>query len=166
LFEYAVKCLGARAYSTGDLKSKLRMRAANPSDADGVIDRLKDIGYLNDRRFAENYAAARVENEGFGRMRVLNDLRSRRISGDMAEQAVEQAVGDKTEAELIDAFIERRMHAVSSGGPIEDEKKLAAAYRKLRRAGFSSGPILSALKRIAARPDALEEPLEEEEPEP
>jgi regulatory protein len=165
LFEYAVKCLGARAYSTGDLKSRLRMRAANPSDADGVIDRLRDIGYLDDRRFAENYAAARVENEGFGRMRVLNDLRSRRVQGDMAEQAVEHAIGDRSEAELIDAFIERRMHSIAVGGPIEDEKKLAAAYRKLRRAGFSSGPVLSALKRIAARPDALEEPLDEEDPE-
>jgi len=165
LFEYAVKCLGARAYSTGDLKSKLRMRAADPADADGAIDRLKDIGYLDDERFAENYATARVENEGFGRMRVLNDLRSRRVSGNLAEQAVEHAIGDKSEAELIDAFIDRRMHSVAAGGPIEDEKKLAAAYRKLRRAGFSSGPILSALKRIAARPDALEEPLEEEEQE-
>ena len=161
LFEYAVKCLGARAYSTGDLKSKLRMRAANPSDADAVIDRLKDIGYLDDRRFAEIYAAARVENEGFGRMRVLNDLRARRVSGDMADQAVERAIGDKSEADLIDAFIERRMHSVATGGKIDDEKKLAAAYRKLRRAGFTSGPILAALKRIAARPEELEEPLEE-----
>ena len=165
LFEYAVKCLGARAYSTGDLKSKLRMRAANPADADAAIDRLKDIGYLDDRRFAEGYAAARVENEGFGRMRVLNDLRARRVSGAMAEQAVERAIGDKSEAELIDAFIERRMHSVASGGKIEDEKKLAAAYRKLRRAGFTSGPILAALKRIAARPEELEEPLEGEEAE-
>jgi regulatory protein len=165
LFEYAVKCLGARAYSTGDLKSKLRMRAANPADADATIDRLKEIGYLDDQRFAEGYAAARVENEGFGRMRVLNDLRARRVSGEMAEQAVEHAIGERSEAELIDAFIERRMHSVFTGGKIEDEKKLAAAYRKLRRAGFTSGPILSALKRIAARPEELEEPSEEELPE-
>jgi regulatory protein len=141
------------------------MRAANPADADAAIDRLKDIGYLDDQRFAEGYAAARVENEGFGRMRVLNDLRARRVSGEMAEQAVEHAIGDKSEAELIDAFMERRMHSVFAGGKIDDEKKLAAAYRKLRRAGFTSGPILAALKRIAARPEELEEPLEEEEAE-
>ena len=165
LFEYAVKCLGARAWSTGDLKSKLRMRAASPPDADATIDRLKEIGYLDDQRFAESYAAARVENEGFGRMRVLNDLRARRVTGDMAEQAVKRALGDRTEAESIDAFLARRMPSVASGGPIDDERKLAAAYRKLRRAGFSSGPILTALKRIAARPESLDEPLEEEEPE-
>jgi regulatory protein len=165
LFEYAVKCLGARAYSTGDLKSKLRMRAAHPPDAEATIDRLKDIGYLDDQRFAEGYAAARVENEGFGRARVLNDLRAHQISGELAGQAVESALGDRGEAELIDAFIARRMPAVVSGRPIDDERKLAAAYRKLRRAGFTSGPILTALKRLAARPESIEEPMEEEEPE-
>jgi regulatory protein len=163
LFEYAVKCLGARACSTGDLKSKLWRRAANPRDVDPVIDRLTDIGYLNDQRFAENYAAARVENEGFGRMRVLNDLRTRRVSGDLADQAVERALEGKSEAELIDAFIERRMPSIANGGPIDDEKKLAAAYRKLCRAGFTSGPVLSALKRIAARPENLDEPPDEED---
>ena len=165
LFEYAVKCLGVRAYSTGDLKSKLRMRAADPPDVDATIDRLQDIGYLDDRRFAENFAAARVQNDGFGRMRVLSDLRARRVQGPLAEQAVEQALEGKSEAELIDSYIERRMPSIASGGPIADERKLANAYRRLRRAGFTSGPILTALKGLAARPELLEEPMEEE-PEP
>ena len=161
-----MKCLGVRAYSTGDLKSKLHVRAANPPDVDATIDRLKDIGYLNDRRFAENFALARVENEGFGRMRVLSDLRARRVAGTLAEQAVEQALGGKSEAESIDSYIERRMPSIAAGGRIEDERKLANAYRRLRRAGFTSGPILTALKGLAARPELLEEPIEEEEPEP
>jgi regulatory protein len=165
LYEYAVKCLGARAYSSGDLKSKLLLRAAHAPDADTAIGRLKDVGYLDDRRFAESYAAARVENEGFGRIRVLNDLRAHRVSGDLADQAVEKALGDKTEDELLDMFLERRMPSLATGGPITDERKLAAAYRKLRRAGFTSGPILRALKRVAARPDSLEEPPDEEAPE-
>jgi regulatory protein len=166
LFEYAVKCLGVRGYSTGDLKSKLRVRAANPLDIDAAIDRLTAIGYLNDQRFAESYASMRVGNEGFGRMRVLSDLHARRVPGSMAEQAVDRALEGKTEAELIAAYIARRMHSVAAGGKIEDERKLAAAYRRLRRAGFTSGAVLTALKGLAAQPDLLEEPIgEEEEPE-
>lgn len=166
LFEYAVKCLGVRGYSTGDLRSKLRVRAANPPDADAVIGRLTEIGYLDDQRFAESYASARIENEGFGRMRVLSDLRARRVSGGMAEQAVDRALEGKSEAGLIAIYIERRMPAIAHAGKIEDERKLAAAYRRLRRAGFTSGPILAALKGLAARPELLEEPIgEEEEPE-
>ena len=34
--------------------------------------------------------------------------------------------------------------------------------RRLRRAGFTTGPILLALKKLAARPELLEEPPEEE----
>jgi regulatory protein len=166
LFEYAVKCLGVRGYSTGDLKSKLKMRAALSADADTTIERLKGIGYLNDQQFAESYASTRVQNEGFGRMRVLSDLRARRVSGSMAEQAVDRALEGKSEAELIATYIERRMPSVAAGGKIEDERKLAAAYRRLRRAGFTSGPILTALKALAARPELLEEPMgQEEEPE-
>ncbi len=165
LFEYAVKCLGTRAYSTGDLRSKLRNRAADPPDVDAAIARLKDIGYLNDQRFAENFAQARVENEGFGRMRVLSDLRARRVAGTIAEQAVEQALDGRSEAELIDAWIERRMPSLAGSAGIEDDRKLASAYRRLRRAGFTSRAILGALKRRAALPELLEEPIEEEEAE-
>jgi regulatory protein len=166
LFEYAVKRLGDRSYSTGDLKSKLRLRAAHPPDVDAALARLKDIGYLDDRRFAENFAAARVQNEGFGRMRVLRDLRAKQVSGSLADEAVNRALGDMSEAELIDRYIERRMPSIAKGGRIEDERKLASAYGRLRRAGFTAGPILTALKRIAARPELLDEPPDEEMPDP
>lgn len=163
LFEYAVKSLGARAYSTGDLKAKLRLRAADASSPDKVIDRLKEIGYLNDRRFAESFAAARVENEGFGRIRLLNDLRAKKVAPELASEAVEHALGDTPELEQVEAFIDRRMASISKPGAIDDERKLAAAYRKLRRAGFSTGPVLSALKKRATRPEILDEPPPDEE---
>ncbi len=163
LFEYAVKLLGARGYSTGDLRSKLRLKAADMADIDPTIARLKEIGYLDDKSYAASYASFRVENEGFGRMRVLNDLRAHRISGNLADQAVNQALEGRSEAELIDAYIDRRMSSLVGAGPIKDERKLAAAYRRLRRAGFTSGPILAALKRKAAHPELVNDVPEEEE---
>jgi regulatory protein len=164
LFDYAVKYLALRACSTEELRGKLRLKAAHFGEIDGILDRLKDIGYLNDARFAESYASNRVENDGFGRMRVLSDLRGRRVTGKLAEQAVEQVFEGKTEAGMIDAFIERRMPSIHGKGKIEDERELARAYRRLRRAGFSSGGTVSALKRLAVRPELIEEiPAEEEE---
>ena len=158
LFEYAVKCLAARIYSTGDLTAKLRLRAANPPDVAATVGRLTDIGYLNDRHFAETFAAARVANEGFGKIRMLTDLRRHRIPGELAEQAVAQALDGKSEAELIDAWIERRM----GNQNLDDERKLAAAFRRLRRAGFTTAPILQALKKKTAQPDLLDDFPEEE----
>ena len=151
-----------RSCSVEQLRTKLRRKAQAAGDVESVILRLKDIGYLNDERFAESFAANRVENDGFGRMRVLNDLRAKRIAPKLAEKAVEQALDGKTEAEMLDSFIERRMHSIWSAGPIEDQKVLARAYNRLRRAGFSSAGSLAALKRLAARPEEIPEEFGEE----
>ena len=49
-------------------------------------------------------------------------------------------------------------------GLFQDEKDLAAAYRRLLRAGFRTGDIVRALKRFAKDPDLLDnfEPPEED----
>src|SRR5215470_952968 len=88
LWDYAVKTLGARAYSTGELRRKLALKAERASDVDETISRLRDCGYLNDKRFAESYAGSRLENQGLGKLRVLRDLRERKVSATLAEGAV------------------------------------------------------------------------------
>ena len=168
LFDYAVRSLADRSCSSDELRFKLRQRAAKIADIDTVIARLKDLGYLDDKRFAEMYTTMRVENDGFGRARVLSDLRGRRVAPKLAEKAVSAAFADKNEEEMVTAYIQRRMPSIVAGSHItgeraEDERKLAAAYRKLRRAGFSSGPILTVLKRYAAHPELLDEAPPEDE---
>jgi regulatory protein len=164
LLDYAVRSLAARASSADELRFKLRQRAAQLSDVDTVLGRLKELGYLDDKRFAEMFTTMRVENEGFGRTRVLHDLRGRRVPAKVAEGAVARAFQDKDELEMVAAYVERRMPSVVAGGHSRDDRKLAAAYRRLRRAGFGSGPILTVLKRYAAQPELLDE-VPEEEPE-
>jgi len=82
LWDFAVKVLAARAYSTGELRRKLIQKAERAADVDEAISRLRDYGYLNDRRFAESYAGFRLENQGLGKSRVLRDLRQRNVGGD------------------------------------------------------------------------------------
>jgi regulatory protein len=166
LFEFAVKSLGARACSTGELRRKLVQRAEHAADVDEVISRLRDYGYLNDKRFAENYAGARLENQGLGRSRVLRDLRQRKVSDSLATGAVERLYKNVDEMELIDSFIRRKIRT-SKPLPeaLEDPSQLASAYRKLIRAGFGSSNVILALKRIAKGRALLEnfEPPEEVE---
>jgi regulatory protein len=146
------------------LRTKLRRRAQKIADVDPAIARLRELGYLNDERFAEMFTTLRVESDGFGRARVLSDLRARRVAPPLAQKAVALAFADKNEPEMIAAWIERRMPSVAAGEHTGDERQLAAAWRKLRRAGFSSGAILAELRRFAARPELLEDPPPEDEP--
>jgi len=165
LWSYALRALAARAHSTGELREKLRRRAARAGDVDEVLSRLKQDGYLDDRRFAENFAAARLANDRFGRGRVIQDLRQRRVAPALAEKTVRQVYEDVDEQALIDDWIRRKYRLAPREGLFEDEKDLAQAYRRLLRAGFRTGEILRALKRFAKNPELLDgfEPPQEEE---
>ncbi len=156
LFDYALKTLGARAQSTAELRIKLRRKAEKLGDADKVIARLKEYGYLNDSLFAEQYAARRLENEGFGRARVLSGLRAKRVAPALAERAVNAAFAATDELDLISQFLARKYRNKPLAEVLADPKGLAAAYRKLRLAGFSSGNSLRVLKQHAGNEELLD----------
>jgi regulatory protein len=156
LFAHAVKKLTGRAASVGEIRSSLQARALDLQDVEGVLMRLKEYGYLNDTRFAESYASARLDNEGFGKSRVLRDLRHHRVAGDLAERAVSKVYADKDEPTLIEQFVRRKYRSADREGLFQSDKELAAAYRRLLRAGFSSGNSVRVLKRFAANPELLD----------
>ena len=166
LWTYALKSLGGRAHSAGELREKLRRRAERASDVDDILSRLKEHGYLDDRRFAESFAAARLSNEGLGRTRVLQDLRQRRVAPGLAEKTVRQVYDGVDDEALIEDWIRKKYRMATREGLFQENKDLAAAYRRLLRAGFRTGEIIRVLKRFAKNPDLLdnfEPPAEEME---
>jgi regulatory protein len=152
-----LKILGMRALSTGEVREKLRRKAETPEDVENIISRLRDYGYLNDTRFAESYARARREGEGFGKMRVIRDLRQRRVAPGVAEQAAKNAFADADETEMIETFLARKYRGKNLPDFLQEDKNLNAAFRRLRYAGFSSGPSIRVLKRYAARAEELQD---------
>jgi regulatory protein len=162
LLNYAVRALGGRAHSTGELREKLRRRAERTEDVDAVLAQLKELGYLNDQRFAESYAAARLENEGLGKMRVLRGLRQRRIAPQLAEQVTEKTYQETNEAALIGDFLKRKYRGKKLGEFLGEPKNLAAAFRRLRYAGFSAGASIRVLKQFSKQAEELDA-LESEE---
>lgn len=163
LLSVALRALGARAHSSGELREKLRRRAQSDEDVDAVLTNLKEAGYLNDRQFAEAYAAARLQDQGLGKMRVLRDLRQRRVAPQLAEQVTEQTYQKTNEPDLIEEFLRRKYRGKQLATFFSEDKNLAAAFRRLRYAGFSAGQSIRVLKRFAAQPDVLDA-LESEEP--
>jgi len=166
LFQYAVKSLGGRAQSTGELRQRLLRRAVLPADVDEILVRLKDDGYLDDRRFAEAFASSRLTNDRFGSTRVIQDLRQRRVAPALAEGTVRQVYEGVDESALIEDWIRRKYRMATREGLFQEDKDLAAAYRRLLRAGFRTGEIIRVLKRFAKNPelmDDFEPPVEDSE---
>jgi SOS response regulatory protein OraA/RecX len=160
LYTYALKALAARARSAGEMRRLLSRRAIEAAGVDHVLERLAARGYLNDQRFSEALASMRLENQRFGRVRVLRELRARRVAADVAEQAVDAVYAEVDETHLLRGHLGRRLR----GQPLPAEpNKLASLYRALRRAGFTHSTVLTELRHRKGHPEWLEKLQEEEE---
>ncbi len=156
LLEYALRRLAGRPHSVAEIRQKLVARAAEPADVTAVLERLKEYGYINDQRLSENFAAARLQNEGFGKARVVRDLRKKRVAPAVADRAVSEVYRGADEVALIEAFLRRKYRGKALDAFLAEPKNLASAYRRLRVAGFSSGNAVRVLKRFASEPDTLD----------
>jgi len=160
LWNYALRVLGQRAHSANEIRSKLLRRAESRADVDQTMLKLREYGFTDDRKFSEAFATARLQNEGFGRLRVLRDLQTKRVASDVAAAAIEKTLVGTDEPELIQRFLERRYRGKNLREHLREEKNLASAYRRLRTAGFTSSGSLKVLKRFASLAEDWEEPPE------
>ncbi len=156
LWEYALRVLAGRAHSSGELRQKLRAKAERVADVDPTMARLKEYGYLNDRQFAESFAAARLENKGLGKTRVLADLSRRRVAPAVAQQTVKKVYENVSEEALAEDFVRRKFRLATRENLFQDEKQMASAYRRLVRAGFRPAAAIAVLKKFARDPDLLD----------
>ncbi len=164
LWNYALRVLGDRAHASAELRRKLLQRAQSPSDVTAVMTKLRDYGLTDDKKFSEAFASSRLANQGLGRFRVLRDLRSKQVASNVAEEAVAAVFAETDEQQLAENFLVRKYRGKELPIFLREEKNLAAAYRRLRTAGFSSNATLSVLKRFSRRAESWEET--EEPPDP
>jgi regulatory protein len=155
LYDYAVAALERRSLTVAELKRRLDRRAARSQDVREVLQRLREIGYLDDAQLAESYARFRRDYEGLGRLRILRDLERRGVDTKLAEKSVRQTFRGSDELELVRAQIRKRLGS-RAGEPVNDRKQLAALFRALLRAGFSSAKIVEGLQEISSDTDWLE----------
>jgi regulatory protein len=157
LWEYALNALGRRALSAGEIRQKLKDKAADQADVEPAMAKLKEYGYLDDANFAETYASARRTNQSFGKMRVMRDLRTRRVGSETAEKAIEKVFAGTDELALAEEYVARKFRNRDLKEYLADPNHLASAYRKLRYAGFSSTVTVRVLKRHSERAEEIEE---------
>jgi regulatory protein len=146
LYEYAIGALGRKMRTVAELKRLMRERVKHQEEVgqllvEVVIAKLKEQKYLNDTNYAESYSRFRKENEKFGRLRVVQDLKAKGVHGDVIEKTVGAAYRDVNEEQLAREFLERkRMRKPAT------QRDAAKVFRTLMRAGFASRVIFRILK--------------------
>jgi regulatory protein len=145
LYDAAIKILMRRAHSVSEMKKALIRRTADEDLIQKVIARLKQNGYIDDARYAKQFARQRTEGRKQGKFRVARDLRARGVPDRHIEAALEEAAQNTDEAAVVRQRIERKLR--SYRGEIDD-RKLASIYRSLLRAGFSADVVRRELKSL------------------
>jgi len=155
LYEYAVGALSRRMRTVAELKRLLRQRVESETGlgqtlVELVIRRLKDQGYVNDSAYAATYSSLRRDNEKFGRMRVITDLKAKGVHGEIIEQAVSSAYDEVNEEKQARAYLKRKRLRKP-----ENQKEAARIFRNLARAGFGASTILRILKKWDVEEETL-----------
>lgn len=145
LYEYAVGALSRKMRTVAELKRLMRERVRQQSNGneiiESVVERLKQQRYLNDTQYATSYSQYRQENEKFGRMRVVQDLKAKGVHSDVIDKTVGIAYAGVNEEKLAREFLHKKRKKKPN-----DQRETARIFRMLVRAGFSSKVIMKVLK--------------------
>ena len=131
----AARLLAARPRSRGELRARLLEKEWTDAETvEAVLERMAEYGYLDDAKFAQNYAAYQVRQKPTGRNRLKRELAQRKIAPEIVEAALEEVFSEVSEAALLDEALAKRLRA--KGRPQNRaEAQNLAAY--LFRHGFS-----------------------------
>ena len=161
LYAAALRALMRRAHSIHEMKESLARRSEDADATARVIARLREGQYLDDARYALDYARQHAQSRRQGRFRIARELRARGVPDQHIDAALAAVFAETDEASLVRARLKRRVGQLRA--PL-DQRKLASLYRSLLRAGFSADVIRAEL-RSATRgdvPDLVESPANDE----
>ena len=114
-----------------------------------VIARLKELGLIDDRRFAENFAA-RCEEAHVSRRETVRKLVEKGVPYELAKEVSEECETD--EETQIAALIKGKY-----AKKLSEENGVRKVYAALARKGFSFGAIRNALKAYSEELENSEE---------
>jgi regulatory protein len=143
LYAAALRALMRRAYSIHDMKKYLEARSEDADLIKPLIARLRELKYLDDARYALDFARSHSKLRRQGRFRITRELRTRGVPDAHIEAALEAAFADTDESSLVRTRLQRRLSHLK--GPL-DQRKIASLYGSLLRAGFSSDVIRTEIR--------------------
>jgi regulatory protein len=143
LYTTALRALMRRAHSIHEMKDYLARRANDPEQIGPIIARLRESRYLDDARYATDYARLHAQGRRQGRFRIARELRGRGVPDQHINAALDAVFAETDESALVRARLKRRLAHLRL--PL-DQRKISSLYRSLLAAGFSADLIRAELR--------------------
>jgi regulatory protein len=141
----------------------LEKRYGEGEEVREALARLRQLGYLDDRKFALQYASFLARHRGFGRERIRRELKARLVDYRAIDPALEQAFQETNERDLLERALEKKLRGIRL--PLTP-RKFYSLCQSLMRLGFRSDDIMKTMRsRPELKPVAEEAELPEAEEE-
>jgi regulatory protein len=121
-----------------EIQLKLKLWGIENSYIDEIIARLIRENFLNEKRFAENYARGKFRINGWGKLKIAAGLRARSIPAELIQQALLQ-IDTKEYILNLKSLMEKKLTQLGGNTPANRQK---AAFFAASR-GFEQGAIMS-----------------------
>ena len=132
-YDSAVGYLARRSHSRMELKNKLFRKKYPGREIYQALDRLEELGYLDDRRFAVDYACHRQRQSPRGKKLLSVELMRRGVSRDIIDQVLPEIFEEFPEDRLVGELVEKWRR---SRGGVLTQDNISKLARSLVRKGF------------------------------
>ena len=139
--------LARRPYSIAELRRALARKCPDIEKVDAAIARLREIGYLDDQKFAEQYAYSLAHNRAFGPHRLRRELKAKLVNYKEIDPAVEQAYKETPARDLLELALDKKLRSIRL--PLT-RARFHSLCQSMMRLGFNAGDIIKAMR---ARPE-------------
>jgi regulatory protein len=109
--DVCVRLLTMRAHSRSELTERLAKRGFEPDVARAALDRLTEVGLIDDAAFARQWVHSRHQHSGKGRAALGIELRGKGIAADLADAALAEISRDD-ERERATELVHKKLRAV------------------------------------------------------
>lgn len=142
----AARMLGARAKSAFELKQSLRRKGNDPEAIDWAINRLLELGLLDDVEFAAMAARSIIRSKPAGRRFIEAKLNAKGIDRQIISDTLDEQLQDATPYE--DALGLAQRFARSQTRTLEPEVRNRRLAGRLARRGFDFDVVRKVIETI------------------
>jgi len=137
---FALNLLSRRDHSEAELRRKLAPKGFSAEEMDTAMGRLRDAGYLNDKRFARSFAESSIRNgRGYG-FRLRLELSRRGIQEEIIEETLASLGAEYEEIATLSELMARKFEGFDPHQADARQKRRVISY--FQRRGFSLAAIV------------------------
>jgi regulatory protein len=140
----ALRILARRDMSSAELSRRLTGRGFPEALAGETVSRLRDAGYLDDRRFARQWAESAIRNGRCYGPRLRLELTRQRIPDEIAAEVLASLAAEYGEKETLANLLASKFTRFNPSSATDREKRRVVQY--LQRRGFSIAAIFEGFR--------------------